>query len=496
MAHYPIKCTRCAHITSNNAVLFDTTDAILDMVGVLNNQNDEAEVQVLPKEENRTGHIDNESPITHQSRSIWDDFDEDDASTPDVNMSSAGQKSLKRFMTYSGILSYCLENRLDPPVPRYQNITVSKDFAGLESDENGLLMGVSFQKSKNGASYLAKRRFCPKCKCPLPAQSGSMPTYNITIMGTSASGKTVFLCALNRLLAMGRCKLPYNSDLTCVSANRANNDLVQRSNMLFEQGILPGTTQIFLTEPLVIQMTYNIQGHIKKCLVSMADMRGEDFVATGGENLIARGGFFSTADAFMILVSPLNIPFIANQLPQSRGTGANAGVHQALMSNINDYILPFFPDGDIKAPCAVTMSKCDILMNYANLLHIPLSNAVVAPEPPTQYTQTYFRNQDRGTRNIMQADNTLYNFLTNVFKKCYFTSFSSLGINAQISQGDDGAQVVTNPNFIRPIRVVDSMVYILMSLGFLPAFYNMEVGGEVNQRNNVAILNEWVRERT
>lgn len=490
MAHYPIKCTRCAHIMDNSTVLFDTANAVVAMADVLTGRNDDKPVESFEqtqKQENKK-----ESP--KKSVSIWDDEDDDNSFDSGFEEEETSQE-LQKFMTYAQIQKYCSDNSIDEPMPMYQSVSVSPDFASFRSDDLGLLTGVNFKKQKGGQAYIARRRFCPACKCELPAQSGAMPTYNLTIMGTSASGKTVFLCALNRLLAVGRCTLPYNSELTCVSANRANNDLVQRSNVLFEEGVLPGTTQIFLTEPLVIQMTYRIQKYTKKCLVALSDMRGEDLAATGGENLIARSKFFSSADAFMILISPLNIPNIVNKIPQNKGETGNAAVHQALMSNINEYILPSFTDGEIKAPCAIAMSKCDILMNFVDYLGISHSNAVVAADPPIAYTGTYFRNQDRGTREIVKEDFTLYNYLQSIFRRCYFSSFSSLGINADIVE-DDGVQKVKNPNYIKPIRVVDPIVYILIELGFLPAFYNMEVGGPENQQRNVDILNRWVNDRT
>ena len=161
---------------------------------------------------------------------------------------------------------------------------------------------------------------------------------------------------------------------------------------------------------------------------------------------------------------------------------------------INEYILPFFPNGVISAPCAVMMSKCDILMNNVDRLGIPRANAVVAAElPDFRFTRTYFQSQDSGSRAIVKCDQPLYFFLQNAFSKSYFTSFSSLGQNVAIAEDDNGNQRIQNPNALRPIRVVDPVIYLLMSVGFLPQFYKMEIGNSFRDQNR-RLMEEWMRD--
>lgn len=482
MGHYPIKCIRCSHIMSNETVLFDTEDAGLVMNEMLN-EHKESVVQ------NNNSNGDTEENKNTGIKSIWDD---DDGADEVTNFGNSASTELSHYMTFADISKYCDSKKTDPCVPKWQKIDVTPDFR--TDDESDLLVGVTFQKEKGGAKVYANRRFCPLCRCELPQLSGSMPTYNITVMGTSSSGKTVYLCALNWLLSQSQGSLPGGSTITCVSANKANNDLVMRSNALFTHGLLPGTTQIILTEPLTLQMTFRIGGKMKKCLLAMADMRGEDLVDQNGANLTARGEFFSRADAFMLLVSPMNMLYIKNILPNIDNDSMSVNVHQTLMSNINQYILPFFHNGTITAPCAVMMSKCDILMNNADRLKIPHSNPVVAAELPAyRYTKTYFQSQDSGTRNIIKCDQPLYFFLQNTFGKSYFTSFSSLGQNVLITEDEKGNQRIQNPNILRPIRVVDPIIYLLISLGFLPPYYMMEAG-KTFEKSNRELLNKWVQE--
>ncbi len=487
MGYYPIKCIRCAHVTDNEHVLFNTKDVIGDVF-----VKDRPEAAAVPEPTSPFMTMKSE---TVAKGSIWDDDDEEDTSVDVPVQEVEATIEFSQYMTCSDIEKYCEQQGFDRCQRHYQHVDVTPDFAGRITDLNDLLTGLSFQKEKNGKVVKAYKRICPHCHCELPSRSGSMPTYNVTVMGTSASGKTVYLSALNWLLAQSQGDLPYRSSLTCLSANKANQDFVNKSNTLFEQGLLPGTTQIVLTEPLVVEMTYRLQDRMKRCLIALADMRGEDLVAQDGENLLARGEFFARADAFMVLVSPMNMQYIYNSLPNEEREECNSNVHQTLMSNISEYILPFFQNGVIAAPTVVMMSKCDVLMNNAARLAIPLSNAVVAAEPPIKFTGTYFAQQNRGTQTIMQCDQSLFSFLKNTFPRTYFTSFSSLGRNIVIEEGENSEKKIQNPNAIRPIRVVDPIIYILISLGFLPDFSLMELGQQYTE-NNIGILNRWIAERT
>lgn len=497
MAHYPIKCVRCAHIATNNTVLFDVEDTTALLGDILSKQNNAYTVG---------GQVQNEqvetTPIimdTKTSGIDWTNSEGDDATGDGDGVNRQEITVTKgRLMTYSAMKEYCVQNGLGEIKPFYQHVDVTPDFIGrdIDSPDADLLFGMSFRTEPNGAVRLARKRYCPVCHCELPARSGMMPTYNITVMGTSASGKTVYLCALSWLLSNGSGSLPYNSNMSCVPASRNGSTITDLSRQLFVEGVLPGTTQVLLTEPLVLQITYSLQGKSKNCLFALADMRGEDLVSDDGTNLLARSEFFARADGFMLLISPLNIPSISHRVSSDGGAETSTSVHTALMQNINDYIVPFMPSGKITAPSVVMLSKCDVLMANAEYLGIPRWNAVVAKDPPVRYSGTYFGNQYKGTRELVARDGSLHAYLNHTLNDPYYTSFSSLGAAVRINNdGPDGTRQVTNFNVLNPLRVVDPVLYLLIRLGFLPAFNLMEAGAAF-EKKNVDILSEWIQTHT
>lgn len=479
MGHYPIKCIRCARIISNDDVLFHTGNVITNM---------EAHLRGTQSPKAR---------VTEQTasakKSFWD-ADEDDENAGQKKAKDKPQK-LKDKMTFVELLEYSQSQKNGVCTPQYQHVDVTPDFAdaeGVETDQD-LLVGVYFTAQEGGATVRAWDRYCPYCEKELPKRSGQMPTYNITLIGTTSSGKTVYLCALNAILSSARGGLPYRSRLSSVSGNSANNAIITASSNLFNKGILPNTTQSLLNEPLVFEMTYQLQNYQKHCLFALTDMRGEDMVEVGGANLMTRAQFLAKADGFLFIISPLNMPSVLNLLPRNEGVAEreNMAIHQQLTSQISDYLLSFFENGKIETPCVAMLSKSDILKKYRSNLGIPPYNAVVAKDLDYPYTRSYFRGQMNGVIELLKHfDPNLGAYIQTYFPYTDYTSFSSLGPYAVI-QGEGDNRTIQNVNAIYPYRVPDPVILLLMRLGFLPQFSEMEVGTQ-HEAKNTALLRQWV----
>ena len=482
MGHYPIKCIRCAKILSNDEVLFHTGNIITNM---------EAQLR------GTQGTKERDERKTSSKNSFWDSEDEDDAVAGKKPKEKV--KQLRGKMTLADLLEYTQSQKNGVCTPQYQHVELTPDYIGEEGTEGNedLLVGVYFTPQEGGPTARAWDRYCPYCEMELPKRSGQMPTYNITLIGTTSSGKTVYLCALNAILSTARGGLPYRSCLSSVSGSGANNAIVTASTDMFTRGILPNTTQNLLNEPLVFEMTYQLQNYQKHCLFALTDMRGEDMVEVGGANLMTRGQFLSKSDGFLFIISPLNMTRILNLLPRNEGIAErqNPAIHQQLTSQISDYLLSFFENGKIETPCVAMLSKCDILKKYALNLNLPPYNAVIAKEAEFPYTKSYFKSQGKGVEEVLRFfDPSLNSFIHTYFPYSDYTSFSSLGSFA-IVQGDGDRRAVQNVNAIYPCRVPDPIILLLMRLGFLPQFREMEVGPQ-NERKNRELLQNWIENYT
>ncbi len=488
MGHYPIKCVCCGKVLTNRSVLFDIKNVSGTIVQHLKGGEVKASSTPKSNRQDARNKADNASP------DYLDDI-------PTVKKPREFEHSLKDQMTFPELLAYCAERELQIQA-KYQDYPISEDFLNAEGTETeGLLTRLSFQKEKGGFLFNSITRYCPECGRPLPARSGAMPTYLVSLLGSTASGKTVYLCALSNVLSRS-CGLPFASTLHSVPASNSSNELFTLSNALFVDGILPATTQRLVSEPLVFELTYSFpykrKQYSKSCLFSINDMRGEDFAETTGEALRERGEFISMSDAFLTVISPLNIPSFSVLLSNRDTVDAEHSqlVHTALMSHLNNFVLPFFPGGQIDAPCVTMLSKSDTLITNRELLGIPPSNPVVAKDPPKLFTGTYFRNLHKGTADILRRDNALCQFLFHVFRNLRLTSVSAFGPNVKYGRASvnkDGLEhkTVENPKTLSPQHVADPILLLLIQLGFLPDFTQMELG-KYYLKNNTEIMQAWM----
>lgn len=501
MPHYKIKCVRCAHEATNDTVLFDVKDTVMSSTAMISEQNRSISVGGRAQD----GQTTNSAKEDGNESNFWDETDDEETSNANKRESQQVDRIIKGdLMTYPMMVEYCEQNGLGEVQPIYQHVKVTPDFLreDLFDPSPDLLTGMRFREDVNGAERLASKRYCPVCKCELPARSGAMPTYNVTIMGTTASGKTVYLCALSSLLTQASGNLPYRGSLSSSFASRNGSTIANLAHTMFTTGVLPGTTQALLNDPLVLQLTFSVAGRSKECLFALSDMRGEDFTLGGGANLLVRAEPFSKADGFMMVISPLNIPAISYYLA-GEDAGTHLSAHMDLIGSIRDYICPFMPTGKITAPSVVMLSKGDVLIRGREILEerlgLPRGNPALLDDFPhvPRYTGEYFRGHNRGARQVIGLDSNLASFLANTFNDPYCTSFSSLGSDSTIESDEESGthKVSSFARGIRPIRVENPILYLLIRFGFLPNYQMMEKG-ERYEKHNCEILSEWIQTHT
>lgn len=477
MGHYPIKCIHCEAILKNEEVLFD----------IKNTQNTVADVRRGTKADRYPRRDVNRGTV---SQLAWgmDDIDEDSQT-----QNSGRPLPLEDKMTLADLRNYLKDKPSSKCEPQYVPVALTPDFEGKEGTEpdEELLIEIQFKLTENGQTHRALRRYCPVCDEELPKQSGLMPTYNISLIGTSSSGKTVYLCALDRLLSSAAGVLPYQSSLSSVSGNSSQEEIHRHSLLLFDEGTLPPTTQNLLCDPLVFILTYRFRGYKKECIFALTDMRGEDMLEKEEGNLTLKGPLLEKADGFLFFVSPLNMDSLLARLPANVGKEErkSPGVHSKLSSVVSNALLRYFPNGSIDKPSVVMLSKCDILKNYQQEIGLPQNNAVIAKESTYRYTGSYFETQQNGVRSVLQRyDPSFASFLLTHFVAADYTSFSSIGPIAAIDESGE-APKVEYPNRLQPIRIPDPIILLLIRLGFLPQFNGMEVNTD---KVNYRLLKEWV----
>ena len=503
MAHYPMKCVHCAKLLRNQDVLFNTANAVGGIVDLIN----------VDAGANRIGAGNINEGMAGAGGGVADATLVD--LNPDKKKSTEKKYSVAfaNEMTADSLMEYCEERGLRFE-KQYHHVDVTKDFEdaeGVEADD--LLVGLRFQKEDGGTLLATQERLCPRCKQKLPARSGMFPTYLVSMLGSTSSGKTVYLCSLYQKLRY--LELPYGT-LSALADSPGTTELVSLSQRMFRDGTLPGTTQRVVSEPLVFQIKYTLKlrnGSVDKtCLFSISDMRGEDLAEEDGTTMRRRGSFLAKSDAFLTIISPMNFSSFSAALSSKAdksGAGAagssaddaeyNIFVHDALMGTINTYLLPQCKSGRIEAPCVITLSKTDELIRNQQVLGIHPGNAVIREDPENRYNSTYFWNLHNGTVDILKHEPQLLAFLGDTFPHSFLTAVSAIGINADIQvNATDRSKKIDQTAKLNPMRTQDPIILLLIALRFLPNYLKYEPGtpGSYNDRKNIQLFQEWLYNNT
>ena len=488
MGHYPIKCVFCGEIITNQTVLFNTDLTSTDFANVVRGQN--VNQSVLDANEPEDDRI-----FARDSRASKSQSSQATAATR-----ITGKLSLADIMDRAATRGHGEARGI------YQEVHVTADFIdapGYESED--LLTEVEFPREKGGEYVRTNKRCCPRCKKDLPSNSGAMPTYIICVIGATDAGKTVYLCAMCHTLD-GRCgNLPYNGKLTASASGAASNEIFSLAEKMFNTGYLPATTQIDASMPFIMRMTFNGPGS-KQCIFALADMRGEDLSGQANDGKLGnRASLFTRADGFLFVVSPRNLKGIQAKLETN--PNADFGVHSRVMNNISEEILPKFAYNVVNKPTVVMLSMSDILSSYRTEIGLSLGNPVIAPSSMRfKYESNYFNSQRYGTIAILRSyDPAFAQFIRNSFSDLEFTASSSLGNGTKLGRDENNFKYVLNHQMMASIRVEDPIILLLIRLGFLPAFNQMQVPplidkhnealvNQIKQKNN-ALMQAWMKKQ-
>lgn len=441
-----MKCIRCLAKLKNEDVYFNTVDSIVSS----------------------ESHFKNENGISEELMS--DAAQQFEAEVNDSeNSNSQIREDTGRFKLSDCELKF---SNFTPVFSSPKSYSTPKD---MVEDENGALVQIQYV-DKNNNVRITQTRYCPNCGSPLPPQSGTMPTYVTLFFGGSSSGKTVYIATVNYLFR-NTIFLPGNGFIQALPAGNRNDSFKSITDELFNNGILPGTTAKALPDPLTLQINYIKNGNIdNQCLFSLVDMRGEDMVING--MLLFRNNLITKADSFLLAIDPMSIENvivdIGNDIGENeRGGSTDKGiVNVKMLRQIAEEILPSMPGGIINAPSIVMMMKMDQLINHIDHLNLlEKFHLTVNSNVRSTYDRKYFNNMGRSSSDLFRrADETLYNGIKGCFKNPYFTTVTSLGCHVKISKmnNDDGQLYIKEPQFIKPIRVLDPIVILLLKYGFLP----------------------------
>ena len=522
-SYYPIKCPYCLKAHTNDTVRFNLNDAIIIA--------ERAAKRSVVKENPVAG-----GAFFEKSDDDWDsgpaagDFFKEggsdwDSDVPDRQPSFSTGHSSRKELPSTGYftLSELKEVFGDENVrPELKTVLA---MPALTSDEYGgdLLVGVTLTVTE-GDRQLEKTVRGRYCDCDdnrkLNESSGSMPSYVILLMGSSDSGKTVYLASLYHSLSRkSKYSFPPSPDpskaiaslwLSVLSEGSDETDIETITEDLFDYGVLPFSTFSMTNEPLTMEVTikFNRSGLVNKALLFLRDVPGEYYTNRDKQQELRKiTNQFPKFDGFMITFDPMTFEatvFPAEDSEKDRLQRKQVNqFRQVIIKNI----APTMFNNMINQPTVAIITKGDMFFNrnYVGALRnmgISYAMPLLTLTQKESFDKPYFDEIDYGARRVVERLSVnIAELMGAHFSNACFSMISALSRNPiAIYIGQDGRRRVSTPAAISPWHVTDPMLRLLMKLHIVPPLDETNarplVGENQDERaarifRNRSIINEW-----
>jgi hypothetical protein len=303
------------------------------------------------------------------------------------------------------------------------------------------------------------RPVCPECHSALPQRFADAPSRSMALIGTKASGKSHFIAvALHEL--EHRIGPRFGGSLMLLddaTRSRVDHDLKPR---LYDAGVvLPATSSVVVDaavrEPLVSRLTLGRDTHSN---LVFFDAAGEDLESL--EVLEREGRYITQSDGLVLLVDPLQIPAVRDDLEGSiELPDVTADVYKMLgrLAGLMREARGIPSDKPIEVPLAIAISKIDVLRGLLSDTH----PVFALPAHDGRFDAAVARSISESLR----AETAGWlGERVDTFLKQEFMHVSYFGVSALGENPIDGRL----RNGVSPHRVEDPILWMLDRWGALP----------------------------
>ena len=339
-----------------------------------------------------------------------------------------------------------------------------------------------------------KKRLCPNCHHEVVKGSGLYEMKLIAMYGSTNSGKTVYLSALESVLAhdprIADMPVSYDEDLS-YQGNEEQQELHEEQyEKLIEDGELySATTGGIRVEPQAFLYTYRTPDQRltdrqkRKVLVVFCDIAGEDL---NRESSLQKTGFYLRyADGLICLIDATKLPGVKTLLEERTELRETGRVASTVLSSskaidtLTSYMTGEFGDRGIPIPAAMVLTKIDELEG----LPLPgegsgeivdhICNGYSPNDDPNDDHISFFNQRAARLMNA-NVQRLLLNLggkklgekIASCFTNYSFFAVSALGQAPQI-QGDK--KILPEP--LRPLRVTEPYYWLLAKKNCIPYHY-------------------------
>lgn len=226
-----------------------------------------------------------------------------------------------------------------------------------QSNKSDMIVG-DFIADKDGfvekiedkcSHFESKTRICPHCHNKLPLHYGKNPQKFISILGVSASGKTVFL---KQLLSKLKDSLQ-DGILSHVDGSFVELTLPEDDNsyLSLNQPLPDSTKTLNFKVPYFVTMTFKKDNILTTYDFVIYDVAGEilvDLAKNDPNKFEFFAGYIKSSDAIITLIDPMQL--VDNPKPQYPASEMISTLYSVF-------------GGQVQVPTAITVSKSDLLLS-------------------------------------------------------------------------------------------------------------------------------------
>lgn len=209
-------------------------------------------------------------------------------------------------------------------------------------DENGFVSQIEDKLSQTISTY----RICPECHNPLPPNYGKFPQKFISVLGISASGKTVFIKQLMSRIG----QFLANVDASCTEVQSLDDD---NFSLTCNKPLPESTQTLNFKPPYYFSATFNKDGKKLSYDFIIYDIAGEALVKAKSSQLNYFVGYIKVSDGMIMLIDPEQL--MNNPQPEYPADQMFNTLHTLFNGNAIDI------------PMAITISKSDLILSNSSI---------------------------------------------------------------------------------------------------------------------------------
>lgn len=348
---------------------------------------------------------------------------------------------------------------LDPREDKVARYLVKSDQDSLlYRDEDNFVDCIRINSAITVKQPFVRDRVCPHCHNGLPDGYGKYDTKKIAVIGTTGAGKTVYLSKLLEQLKSHLIRWGISANHTASGARFIAKNLVRKGEQL------PDSTPYKRPqEPIYYELDTRVDGSRERQGLLIYDIAGENFADDKIDAIKTYGNHLLHADAFVVLLDPLQFPNIA----KSEGEMQSIAAQQAITA-ISGIVKG--NSQHVDKPIAVCITKID-LDTVQNLFAD--TQEVMSSLSSNDYG--YRKNNNGQFRDIlvatdynvvcqataqmiMQQDLELHNRL--LFQYSNFNYFALTSLGCSVENGCPIAEV-------EPRRILDPILWLFSHFGYV-----------------------------